>query len=415
MTTQDFAAALDTAGVEIDYALESDYTKTISGTYRRVRLTSEEFASTKTRTRPAEINADGQASQALTTQVEATGSLGFGLSARTYDDFLVAAVNGAPFATRVQSDGSAYAVATSGSGGLRFTRTGGTSHITRGFTVGSYVRTKGFVNAANNGVFRIVAVTANQVDCEASGATVVAETAASGATLDQGGRTRNGVVINTLSMVKNLGNDSGGSPLLLHYPGSYINEMTLDVAIGGFVSGSFEFLASEERKLTAHPGAGSVTAAPTGRIIDTVSGVKDFSYDDDALDGDTFDTILQSLSLTVSKEGARSQYGIGNSKAQGIGRGTLSVSGDFSTYFRNFALYDKFVSEDGSIFHVVLRDDLGAGYVLSFPNITLVNPSITAGGPDTDLVAEFELEGNPGRFETTTDNPFTIQIDRVYA
>ena len=389
--------------------------------YQRLRLTSEEFASTKTRTRPAEINADGQASQALTTQVEATGSLGFGLSAETYDDFLVAAINGAYFEPRVEyrqaNNAEQYTVA---AGSVAGTHTivsdrNSTDWQALGFLAGRYIYIRGSMKEDLNGVWRLIGVATGSLTIHGSGRTLAAGQEDTGARTEitMGGRTRNGVNITTFNVIKGLGEDSGGDDLLLGYPGSYINEMTLDVAIGGFVSGSFEFLASKEQKLADHPAAsGTLRDAPSGRIIDTVSGVRQFAYNNQQLDGTLYDTILQSMSLTVSKEGARSQYGIGSSDSRGLGRGTLSVSGDFSTYFRNFALYDLFVSESGGIFEIVLQDDQGEGYVFTLPNVTLVNPSITAGGPDTDLVAEFELEGNPGAL-ITGDDPFTIQIDRI--
>jgi hypothetical protein len=45
-----------------------------------------------------------------------------------------------------------------------------------------------------------------------------------------------------------------------------------------------------------------------------------------------------------------------------------------------------------------------------------MNPSIVAGGKDTDLVAEMQLEGNPGTFlgtESPVATAFTVQIDKI--
>ena len=495
MATSEFSAGLDSSGVRVAYGKETTYKTAPSSAFQRIRLLSESLSSTKSRTRPAEIKADGQASQAITTQVEATGDVGFGLSAGTYDDFLLASINADAFSAEVDTgpitDGSLTAA-----GVLSSAATDLSVH-----KVGTWVRTKGFLNEENNGVFRVTATEANALTLDGPGAgdfeaepralvgsmTVVAAATAktftigsgtpfanfavgmtivvagftggqastnngeftitaiasnqrsitvaqtvgdqssgnTGVTIQQktnislnnGGSARNGIDVNTLYIEKELTPAGASSKLFLRYPGCYVSGANIELAVGGFAEGTFTILASGEESATTTASASAATDAPSGVIVDTIGGVSNPGINDTGFDdSDSFNTILQSLSFTLTKEGAGSQYGIGSAEGLGIRKGTLTVEGSVSVYFRNFEMYRLFQDEESVTLSFALLDGEDDGYVFSFPNVTLVNPSITAGGPDTDLVAEFTMEGNPGKF-TATETPaakdFTIQIDKI--
>jgi hypothetical protein len=115
----------------------------------------------------------------------------------------------------------------------------------------------------------------------------------------------------------------------------------------------------------------------------------------------------------VTKSNARQQFGVGNSAAQGFGRGTIGVGGKLDVYFKDFSTYLLYANETPNMFAVHLTDPTAPAsrYILTLPSITVMNPQITAGGPDTDLMANFTLEGNPAYVPLTT-TLFTIQIDK---
>lgn len=191
------------------------------------------------------------------------------------------------------------------------------------------------------------------------------------------------------------------SNLWLQYRGCYMTGFSLNAAVGNFVEGSFNVMAKSEVNATAQLGS-SVTAAPSGRVIDTVSGVASIQIDDVAV------TVpIQAIQLNVQKQGARSQFAIGSSDSQGIGRGTLDVNGSVTMYFKDFVQYQLYKDETDIKFEFQLLDDQGDGYTITLPVVTLMNPTIVAGGPDSDVMAEFQLEGNPDAAGTI------IEIDRV--
>ena len=98
-----------------------------------------------------------------------------------------------------------------------------------------------------------------------------------------------------------------------------------------------------------------------------------------------------------------------------MARGTIDVAGTMSVYFTNFTLYALYKAETDQLITFRALDDLGQGYVFTLPAVTLMNPQVVAGGPDTDVVSEFELEGNG---ETTSGGPYEgviMQIDKIDA
>jgi hypothetical protein len=60
-----------------------------------------------------------------------------------------------------------------------------------------------------------------------------------------------------------------------------------------------------------------------------------------------------------------------------------------------------------------MTDSVGNAYVVTLPAITLMNPAIVAKGIDQDIVADFEMEGNPALSTNALYPYITIQIDRL--
>ncbi|MEK0325339.1 MAG: phage tail tube protein [Nitrosopumilus sp.] len=422
MATSGFNAGLDSSDVILSYGLEATYATVPGVQFQIVRILSEGFSEERSRIRPAEIKADGQASHALTTQVEATGSIGFGVSYGTYDDLFRVLLNSLDWTSpTLVTDASNDIDAVDPSPGVEASGNPGFTSATAdkfaSLAVGDWIKTAGFL-AANNGFWRVISITgggsaAIQVTGPGSFA-IVDETPGSGVqTLRNDGVLKNGVDVNTLTVQKEM-----ASNLFFFYTGAYATGGTLTAALGGFFEGSIDFIANNEDTATSSQSTGSELPAPTGRIIDVVTGIRqaglaDITFEDSNPDG--HDTILQSLDLTITKDAARTQFGIGSSAARGIGRGTLGVEGTISVYFKNFSLYDLYTAETDSVLSFVAVDDNLDGYVITLPAVTLMNPSIVAGGPDTDLVAEFTLEGNPGILPEETSpatSDYTIKIER---
>ena len=392
----DFNAGIDSSDVVVRYGEESVWDADPSIVFTEVRLTGESFSEQKTRTRPEEIKADGFVSHALTTQVQATGGLNFALSFATYDDLLEGLLNG-NFTSDLALDAITTDVvvdATLAGGGIGFTST--LSGKFDSLTEGQWFRMSGWVSTGLgvNGIYRVVRIVAGgspelEVSATAGdGGTLAAlDTEVSvGAEKFRGKMLRNGVAFHSYHFEKQL-----AASLFLVYSGSYINDGNLTAQIGGFLEGTFNFLCASETSGTSTLSAGPANSAPAGRVIDTVAGFSNLEVNDVAISA-----VVQGISWTVTKNNARAQYGLGAANAQGMARGTIDVSGTMSVYFTDFVLYDLYKAETDQIISFRALDDQGEGYIFTLPGVTLMNPTVVAGGPDSDVVSEFALEGNGG-------------------
>ena len=392
-----FNAGIDSSDVIVRYGEEVTWNTVPAIAFQEIRLTGESLSEQKTRTRPEEIKADGFVAAALTTQVQASGGINFALSYGTYDDLMASLLNGTfSAALTVQSvattgiitayDGSTTALPNLTGAGFTFGDDQGDT-----IAVGQWIRASGFGDATD-GLYRVTAVdTANnevQVSQTAgNGANIVDQSASTGTEVNiQGSYVRNGTNFRSFYIEKQL-----SASLFLYYSGSYISDGNLSAEVGGFLEGTFNFLSASESSGTSTAGTGPAVSAPTGKVIDTVAGFQQLEVNDVAISA-----VVQGISWTVTKNNARAQYGLGQADAQGMARGTIDVSGSMSVYFNDFTLYNLYKNESDVIVSFAALDNTGAGYIFTLPGVNLMNPTVVAGGPDTDIVSEFELEGNGG-------------------
>ncbi len=412
--TTGFNAGTDSSDVVVRDNEEVVWTTDPAIVMINVRLTGESFSEQKTRTRPEEIKADGFVAHALTTQVQATGSLNFALSFGTYDDLLGGLINStfsadlAIVSVTVDISAESTLPNLTGSG---FSSTEGTKWDN--VVPGQWIRVSGWItNASNNGIFRVTAVDLTNDEVQVSqtagdgGAGIIAETSVASEVNVQGSFVRNGVLFRSFLFEKEL-----AAALFLNYPGSYISDGNLTAQVGGFLEGSFNFLCESENSAVATlSNPTTPTQAPSGRVIDTVTGFSNLEIND------VLETaVVQGISWNITKNNARAQYGLGSADAQGMARGTIDVSGTMSVYFTDFVLYALYKAETDQLVSFRALDDLGEGYIFTIPAATLMNPQIVAGGPDTDVVAEFELEGNGPPATDVVYTGVIFQIDKIPA
>lgn len=409
-----FNAGIDSSDVIVRYGEEVVWNTVPVIAFQEIRLTGESLSEQKTRTRPEEIKADGFVSHALTTQVQASGGINFALSYGTYDDLMASLLN-----SSFSSDLAIQSVTTTGIitafdgsttalpnlTGAGFATNDGT--LFDSVVAGQWIRASGFGDATD-GLYRVTAVDTVNDEIQVSqtagnGANIVDASASTGAEVNiQGSYVRNGVAFRSFYLEKQL-----SAALFLFYGGSYISDGNLNAQVGGFLEGTFNFLSASEAKGTSTAGTGGPVAAPSGRVIDTVAGFSQLEVNDTAIAA-----VVQGINWTVTKNNARGQYGLGSPDAQGMARGTIDVSGSMSVYFTDFTLYDLYKNETDQVISFAALDNTGAGYIFTLPGVTLMNPTVVAGGPDTDVVSEFELEGNGG---TGVYDGVIMQIDKIPA
>jgi hypothetical protein len=400
--TVNYNAGLDSSDVKVSYAPEATWNVLPAVAFKALRILSEGFTSEKTRTRPLEINPSGYAAHAITTQFSAKGALSFGLSYGTFDDLLASALNGA-WTALLNINGVGGDISAVAASGTLTSTTSGKFDLIR---VGSWIRTLGFTTLANNGIWRVTAVVTGaspSVTLENAIGTLVNETPTGVLAKIRGRTLQNGAVVSSFQLQKQL-----AAALFLRYGGAYPTSLDLSMEVGKYVEASMNFLVASEQKATTDASTGAVTAAPTSRIIDNISGFKAF-----AVNGSMPTAVLQSVDLNLSKQRAASQYGIGSAAAAGMRRGTFQLDGKLALFFADFTYYNSYLSETDLRLSWELLDSTGQAYVLTLPACTIMNPQITAKGIDQDIVAEFALEGNPADASDPVYGGVTLQIDQL--
>ena len=422
MSTTGYNAAVDTNDLIMSYIAEATWGVTpVTPAWQNIRLDSEGFSGSKTRTRPTEIDPSGQSSAAITTKQEATGSLNLSVSAGLPYNVLLAASLKGVWTTPVSYSGSdvAISVADSSARTCTLTATAGAFTTTNALVIGQNIKVfaGGTDSADCSFIARIltVAATTLTLDCVSS-ATIKTSTAGNmGACTIKGSMLRNGTTVNTFSFQKKL-----SAALFLRYTGCLPTGGTLDVGTGQYLKGTMTFLCKDENSAITEIASATYVAASTGTVIDSVKGIGTVWRGVDAGTTPGVPAVLagttQKAGFKWNQEGSAGQFGMGSAAALGVRSGKILIDGSLTTYFLNFNLYSQYINEQAgplSWFAIDGYDHLSAtkGYVFTVCNATLMNPKIVAGGPGQDVMADFAIEGNPDISSTQIYGGKTMQID----
>lgn len=171
--------------------------------------------------------------------------------------------------------------------------------------------------------------------------------------------------------------------------GALCTQAQLTFAQGGFSQAAFDFAYSDETVSDADPAA-SYTPAPTGLVFDTVSNFSGVQVDGSAPNG-----CVRQLQITLARDGAAMDYGMGHADSCGARPGEIMATGQIQIYFQDYSLYQRFLAGTSGPIAASIADAAGNGYTFTFLSATLQNPQINAGNKNTSIVATFDIEGNP--------------------
>jgi hypothetical protein len=396
--TLGYQAGVEANQTQLSYGVEVTWGARPLVQFQAIRYMSDTLALTKTRQRPSEINVSREVSQALTTQQVAGGTINYALSYGSYDDF---------FASLMQNDWTPpFAIASIGAD-ITMTSTGTTnqtlsSTLATKFTsinVGQYIRVSGFTTIVQyNNWWRVTAKADNShitVNGNAVGAAT--ETSSGANVLITGSTLNNGTTFKSLYVQQKFSSNK-----FLRYGGTYVTRITLGTSVGNFFTGAIDVVAQSEISATVEASTGAALPAPSGPVIDPVSGFVKILYNAGAIVG-----LLDQLSLTLENTGAAPEFSLGGTAgADGMLGGTFTASGAFRMYCKDFIIYDRFQTEFSADMQIYLQDAAKNSYVLSFQQVVLFC-KINATGPGTALFVDVTFEVNPDPVAGGT-----FQIDR---
>lgn len=393
----------DSDRVSLRYVEESswaNYPTSPTPTLQDIRFRTESLKQESSTAESDEIRNDRQLADVVRTSIRGVGDIGIELSYGAFDDFLQALLMASAWSsvvqvtdqTDIQVDGVANSFI-------------GSDGEFSAFSPNQWVKSSGFTNSANNGIFKIVSIgdsgTGNSDnEMVVSGGTLITEAAGQTVTIVQGGQILNGTTETSFAIEKQFNDLSNKFAL---YTGMIPNQLSLDVSAEAIITGAFSFMGEKEESKAATIGDGSPTAAPTNEVMSAVEDVLKVLENQTAYSG------VLSVGLTINNN-LRNRMAVGNLGPIGIGKGRLAVSGTFQAYFESEALLDKYLNFTSTSLALIFQDGDGNAYVIDMPEVKLSDGGRVAGGPNSDVIEDIGFSS----FRDSTEDT-TIRIARFAA
>lgn len=380
--TSGLAAGAQTNDTRMDFALETLYATPPTGNYQALRITGETFKRAESTSRPQEINDLKQVSQSVVTQVQASGTVSGALSSGTFDD-LIAGVMGADWSP----------ITPNISGGVYFNITSNTITIagdSPDVWWSKYTESSGVIriNSPSNSLNNAIFVYGSKDDAThtfnlISGPPISGTLKSANGDAIYVGGILNGNIDKTFTIRKKL------LGKFLHYPGSLITQVQIQLQQGQFGTISLDAICADEVKSETDIAA-SVLAAPGGKVHNTVNNFLGATINGQAPAG-----CVTQFTCTLARDGNGNDYGNGHASACGVRTGQFTASGSIEFYFRTWDEYDAAL--DGTQGPIIVKsvDDSGNGYAFMFTNAALRNASVNTSETNQTVKASFDIEGNP--------------------
>ncbi|MCP1196196.1 phage tail tube protein [Acetobacter senegalensis] len=392
--TSGLAAGAQTNDTRMDFALETLYATPPTGNYQALRITGETFKRADSTSRPQEINDLKQVSQSVVTQVQASGTVSGALSSGTFDD-LIAGVMGADWAGAFVFNATNVSTVRPNNNLLLFP-----------------ADNTGFVSKLPDfGTFRIVSPSkgwdfigyyARRSDNAAMiiGPEFFTKYNWGDGLVDDAVVTVNGIANSNIDKTFTIRKKLLGK--FLHYPGSLITQVQIQLQQGQFGTISIDAICADEVKSDTDI-ASSVLAAPGGKVHNTVNNFLGATINGQAPAG-----CVTQFTCALARDGNGNDYGNGHTSACGVRTGQFTASGSIEFYFRTWDEYDAALAGTQGPIIVKSVDDSGNGYAFVFTNAALRNASVNTSETNQTVKASFDIEGNP-----TEDGGPTFAIFRL--
>ena len=237
-------------------------------------------------------------------------------------------------------------------------------------------RGPGFSTAANNGVFKIEAISGT--DLSVSGGTLEAEGPVS-ANYQQGAQIVNGTTLNTYSLEREYTDLSNEFEVFI---GMAVDQLSMNIAVNAIITAVVSMVGKSSASAAASPGSG-YTAAPTNDVMNTIDHVAKF------IEGDGSNTAADITAFTMQiANNLRTRLVVGTLGAASIGAGKFSPTGTLQKYFESATLMDKYLNQTATALAVVLQVGTTEAYVFEFPSVKFSSGQRVAGGENTDIIAD---------------------------
>ena len=342
-------------------------------TIQDLRYVSESLVQETDSVESAEIRSDRQITGVIRTGISGSGDITTELSYSAFDDFFEAGLLSAVWTTE-----RTVAVATTDVSITAPNSIDSVAAWSNTPLAGTWIEVRGFTGSplTNNGYFRVISATANQILVAQQ--TLVSDAAGETVTIDELGHIVNGTTFRSYNIEKEYTDTAATFALLT---GMAIDGMSLTIAADAVTTGGFTFVGKRSLSgRTATVGDGSNTAAPANEIMNGIDNVPDVQ---EALVQYDITGFTMELANNL-----RARLQVGTLGAISLGTGTVNITGTHTAYFETLTVMDKYLDNTVSDIVVVVEDDAGNGYILDLPQIKYTSGARVAGGINTDIIAD---------------------------
>lgn len=207
-------------------------------------------------------------------------------------------------------------------------------------------------------------------------------------------RYTNGVAVPSFYFEKQFTDITG----FLGFPGSCINEVTIDVSAKAIATLQFGVVGQKGTKEAVTRGTGAVIAPATDGVIRSGVNVAALLIDDSPIVA-----AVQKLQLKISRN-LRPTDDLRANAPTGFNPGAFEVSGSMTTYFPSVALFDDVVNHASRSLKLKLGNEAGA-FTFNIPKFKFSNGTPKNPGQNQDVMIELPFVAEKG------SGGFTLALD----
>lgn len=345
-----------------------------------LRTTGESLSAEVSKETSKEINATRQTAAMYLTDAQVQGGINFELSSGEYDPFIEALLmdTWSNFGTKgkLAAGSTAFSAAN---------KTITLTNAATGLAVGSYFSVDGTgIKDENKGPFRV-----KTIDPAAKVITVDAEitdqTVANANVYHS--RLTNGTTRRSFSIEKRFTDVDQ----TFVYRGMQVGKGSFAFDMRTALTGSFDFMGKTSEVKTGRQlgDKTAYTASQTGKIIDSVIGMKDVLFDGEPLSNRMSAGITKiSLDFDNALQGLGAIGVLGNAD---VIAGTIACSGTMEIYLNNAELYNAVLTQKRFRIEWTAKDADGHGYAFILPSVELSSPKVNASQKDEPVMLEVEF------------------------
>lgn len=372
---------------------------------RKLRMTGESLAFDLTKTPDSEITADAQPTSSTTTNASAAGDINLHVQYSEYDPLVAGTLRSAWEPFGVNGVGATFTGTFTATTITASAATAGASLFTL-LKPGQWFRLNAPGNDNHGKLLRVsttVAPTSTVLTVDANtpltvGAGVTNCSIASS-------RLVNGITKSSFTIEK----QATDVNQFFTFRGMHPSKLSMSFAAESESNGSISFMGFSHELSQATKLPGTLGESQPYDIHNGVAGVGKLWEN-----GAPANVTVKSLSIDIDS-GLRQQTALGVLGAAGMGIGTIAVTGSISLYFEDGAMYTKYVKDIYTSIIFSTLDADGNGYVFTIPKVMLGQGKVLAGGKNSDLMAEFQIEALADRANVVPALRKTVIIDRVGA